>query len=95
MLNLYSLCLRLIFLSPYHTAGYVWGYNTQPFFNTYYPEENTGLWFSWIPLVGGSIGVWFGGFISDRVVKTRGPQARILVLIASLVSLDRKKCKYQ
>ncbi|XP_071948158.1 protein spinster homolog 1-like [Antedon mediterranea] len=66
-------------------AGYVWGYNTQLFFNTYYPDINTGNWFSWIPLVGGSLGVAFGGFISDRFVKRRGPSARVLILIASLL----------
>nr|XP_054770059.1 protein spinster homolog 1-like [Lytechinus pictus] len=64
-------------------AGYVWGYNTQLYFTTYYPEVSTGQWLSWIPLVGGSIAVVFGGFISDRVVKW-GPYARIWVLIASL-----------
>lgn len=66
-------------------AGYVWGFNTQNFFNEYYPTTSTGRWLSWIPLVGGSIGVIFGGFISDRFVKKSGPVARIWVLIASLV----------
>ncbi|PIK45432.1 hypothetical protein BSL78_17707 [Apostichopus japonicus] len=66
-------------------AGYVWGYNTQNFFNEYHPDVSTGRWLSWIPLVGGSIGVIFGGFISDRIVKRSGPVARIWVLISSLV----------
>ncbi|XP_077986710.1 MFS-type efflux pump MSMEG_3705-like [Glandiceps talaboti] len=66
-------------------AGYVWAYNTQPYFNAYYPEINVGNWMSWIPLVSGSIGVVFGGFISDRVVKRSGPVARIWVVIVSLM----------
>lgn len=44
-----------------------------------------GLWMSWVPFVGGSIGVVLGGFISDRVVKRVGPYSRLLVLIASQV----------
>ncbi|XP_070581990.1 MFS-type efflux pump MSMEG_3705-like isoform X2 [Ptychodera flava] len=67
-------------------AGYVWGYNTQPYFNTYYPAVNVGKWMSWIPLVSGSIGVVFGGFISDRVVKRSGPVARIWVIVISLLT---------
>lgn len=73
-------------LSSLLPAGYVWGFNTQNFFNEYYPTTSTGRWLSWIPLVGGSMGVIFGGFISDRFVKKSGPVARIWVLIASLVS---------
>lgn len=38
---------------------------------------------SWIPLVGGSLGVVLGGFISDKVVKKVGPYARLLVLVIS------------
>lgn len=41
----------------------------------------------WIPIVGGSLGVAVGGFISDRVVKGRGIYARVAVIIASLVSI--------
>ena len=40
----------------------------------------------WIPIVGGSLGVAVGGFISDRVTKGRGIYARVAVIIASLVS---------
>ncbi|XP_072045497.1 MFS-type efflux pump MSMEG_3705-like [Amphiura filiformis] len=80
-----SLLLICIAGSIRNGAGYVWGFNTQNYFNLYYPNENTGLWFSWIPLVGGSIGVVFGGVISDNVVRTRGPVARIWVLIFSLL----------
>ena len=40
---------------------------------------------SWIPLVGGSLGATFGGFIADHVVKDRGSWARILVLVGSQI----------
>ncbi|XP_006816229.1 uncharacterized protein LOC102801004 [Saccoglossus kowalevskii] len=66
-------------------AGYVWAYNTQPFFDQYYPEVNTGMWLSWIPLVSGSISVVLGGFIADRVVKKSGPVGRIWVIVVSLL----------
>lgn len=79
------LSINCFFFSLNFSAGYVWGYNTQNFFNEYHPDVSTGRWLSWIPLVGGSIGVIFGGFISDRIVKRSGPVARIWVLISSLV----------
>ncbi|XP_064420414.1 D-galactonate transporter [Latimeria chalumnae] len=66
-----------------NAGGYVWGYNAQIYFNQYYPEVDVGEWLSWIPLIGGSFGVLFGGFISDRVVKKSGLQARVWVLVLS------------
>ncbi|XP_072176914.1 MFS-type efflux pump MSMEG_3705-like [Diadema setosum] len=80
-----SLLLICLAGSIRNGAGYVWGYNTQPYFNQYFPSVSTGQWLSWIPLVGGSFAVIFGGFISDRVVKRSGTYARIWVLIASLL----------
>ena len=44
---------------------------------------------SWIPLVGGSLGVVLGGFISDRIIKNRGFYARVWVLVFSQVRSDR------
>jgi len=37
--------------------------------------------------VGGSVGAFFGGFISDRVVKRRGIPARMAVLMISQVNI--------
>ncbi|XP_048587270.1 MFS-type efflux pump MSMEG_3705-like [Nematostella vectensis] len=68
-----------------NAGGYVWAYNTQPYFNKYYPETDVGRYMSWIPLVAGSCGVVLGGFISDRLVKDRGPHARIWVLVGSQI----------
>lgn len=79
--------LLLLFLagSIRNAGGYVWAYNTQPYFSKYYPDTNVGEYMSWIPLVGGSLGVVLGGFISDRLVKGRGTYARVWVLVVSQV----------
>jgi hypothetical protein len=75
------------FVSMLFSAGYVWAYNTQPYFESIgQTRTDIGKYMSWIPLVAGCIGVVLGGFISDRVVKRIGPHARLLVLIVSQVS---------
>ena len=68
----------------------MWAYNTQPYFNIYYPQTNVGEYMSWIPLVGGSLGVVLGGFISDRLIKNRGFYMRVWVLIFSQVCVKDK-----
>ncbi|CAL1540212.1 unnamed protein product [Lymnaea stagnalis] len=79
--SLFLLCMAG---SIRNAGGYVWAYNTQPYFEaTNVSKETVGSYMSWIPLVGGSLGVLFGGFISDRVVKRRGLYARIIVLVVS------------
>ena len=82
-----SLIMLFMAGSIRNAGGYVWAYNTQPYFNKYYPETDVGKYMSWIPLVGGSLGVVFGGFISDRLVKNRGSYARVWVLVGSQVHL--------
>ena len=69
-----------------NAGGYVWAYNTQPFFSLTIDDAIIGAYMSVIPLVGGSIGAVVGGLISDLLVKGRGPYARIWVLIISQVS---------
>jgi len=69
------------------TAGYVWAYNTQIYYQDIGTDDETIAWYmSWIPLVFGCIGVSLGGFISDRVVKELGPYGRLAVLVVSQVS---------
>ncbi|MGH0145604.1 UNVERIFIED_CONTAM: hypothetical protein FKN15_006485 [Acipenser sinensis] len=80
-----SLLLLCLAGSIRNAGGYVWAYNAQIYFNQYFPGEDVGRWLSWIPLVGGSFGVLFGGFISDRVVKKRGLPARVRVLVISQI----------
>ncbi|XP_046440533.1 protein spinster homolog 1-like isoform X2 [Daphnia pulex] len=81
-----SLLLLCIASSIRNAAGYVWAYNTQVYFDGLgQTPTQIGTWMSWIPVVGGSIGVVFGGFISDRVVKRTGPHGRIWVLALSQI----------
>lgn len=66
----------------------MWAVNTQLFFqNQHQTSQQIGSYMSWIPLVGGSLGAFFGGFISDRFVKSRGIVARMVVLVISQVCI--------
>lgn len=71
-----------------NAGGYVWAYNTQIFFEKVYgfSDPTIAKFMSWIPLVGGALGVVLGGLISDLLVKNRGTYFRTLVLIVSQVS---------
>lgn len=67
-----------------NAAGYVWAYNTQPYYESIGQSSiDIAKYMSWIPLVGGSIGVVLGGFISDRIVKNQPAYKRIWVLVVS------------
>ena len=73
-------------MSCVYTAGYVWAYNAQIYYQDIGTDDETIAWYmSWIPLVFGCVGVSLGGFISDRIVQRVGPYARLGVLIASQV----------
>ncbi|KAB7498423.1 hypothetical protein Anas_04232, partial [Armadillidium nasatum] len=71
-----SACIR-------HTAGFTWAYNTQPFYNTYYPDYNLGIWITIISIVGGAVGVAVGGFTSDKIIRGKTLRSRIYVLAGS------------
>jgi len=77
MLLLLAACVR-------HTGGYCWAYNTRLYFGKYYPDfdDQLGWWIFADSLVGGSFGVFFGGFLSDRIVKRLGLHSRLWVLSA-------------
>lgn len=65
----------------------MWAYNTQPYFEAVgQTPKQIGTFMSWVPLVGGSIGVIAGGKISDHWVNKMGPISRVLVLTISQVS---------
>lgn len=69
-----------------NAGGYVWAYNTELFFQAQdFTNAQISHFMSWIPLVGGSLGAVFGGFISDLLVKNRSTYVRIWVLIVSQV----------
>ena len=73
-------------------GGYVWAYNVQSYYLSIHrsPEE-IGQYMSWIPLVGGSLGVLAGGIISDVLLKKCGPLGRMGVLVVSQVSEERRR----
>ena len=74
-----------------NAGGYVWAYNTELFFQAQdLTNAQINHFMSWIPLVGGSLGAIFGGFISDLLVKNRSTYVRIWVLIVSQVSIFKK-----
>ena len=64
------------------TGGFCWAYNTRLYFGKYYPEfdDELGWWIFADSLVGGSFGVFFGGFFSDRIVGKLGLHSRLWVL---------------
>ncbi|PVD22103.1 hypothetical protein C0Q70_17907 [Pomacea canaliculata] len=79
-----SLILLCLGGSLRNAAGYVWAYNSQPYFEAVgESKEQIGAFMSWVPLVGGSLGVILGGKISDVWVNKLGPISRVLVLTAS------------
>ncbi|CAL8091732.1 unnamed protein product [Orchesella dallaii] len=72
-------CLR-------HSAGYTWGYNSALYFQTYFPNySSASIWLTWITIGGGSLGVIFGGYVSDRLVSRLGIPSRALVLAGSQI----------
>ena len=50
-------------------AGFSWAYNTKPYFLKYYPGFDITYWILACSIGGGSFGVFFGGFLSERVVS--------------------------
>eukprot|EP00049_Salpingoeca_infusionum_P001038 m.44532 g.44532 ORF g.44532 m.44532 type:complete len:500 (+) comp10838_c0_seq2:443-1942(+) len=79
-----SLLLLCLAGAVRNAGGYVWALNTELFFQDRgQTTKEIGTYMSWIPLVAGSLGAVFGGFISDRIVKKRGTTARIWVLVIS------------
>jgi len=84
-----SLILAVLAGSIRNAAGYVFAYNTQPYFiGIGETKEDIAKYMGWIPIVGGTFSVAVGGFISDRLVKGRGVYARVAVVIVSLVSSE-------
>lgn len=71
------------------TAGVVWVYNVQSFYDQYYcGQVNIGAYLSWIPLIGGISGATVGGYIADRLAKKYGEIGRLVVLVTSQVRVN-------
>ena len=78
LLLLLAACVR-------HTAGFCWAYNTRLYFQTYYPDFDIGYWLFACSVGGGSFGVFFGGFASDRLAVKLGLHSRLWVLAVCLL----------
>ena len=79
-----TMILLLLAACVRHTGGYCWAYNTRLYFGEYHPdfEDQLGWWLFADSLVGGSFGVFFGGWFSDRIVTRLGLHSRLWVLSA-------------
>ena len=67
-------------------AGLVWAYNVKTYFSQMYCEGvNVGVYLSWVPLVGGTLGALLGGILSDSLARSSGYKGRMWVLILSQV----------
>lgn len=53
-------------------ASFCWSYNTQIYFDLYYPGYDIAIPMMLCSLIGGSIGIATGGIISDLVVSKYG-----------------------
>ena len=67
-------------------AGLSWGGNSALFYLTYYEDFDAATFLSWVPVVGGASGVFFGGVASDWIKKIMGLRARLWLLGSLLVS---------
>ena len=75
-------------------AGLVWAYNVKAYFSQMSCERvNVGLYLSWVPLVGGTLGALLGGLLSDSLARFSGYKGRMWVLILSQVNNRNTFCK--
>eukprot|EP00092_Neocalanus_flemingeri_P055973 GFUD01066284.1.p1 GENE.GFUD01066284.1~~GFUD01066284.1.p1 ORF type:complete len:509 (-),score=75.50 GFUD01066284.1:55-1581(-) len=77
-----ALLILLIAAMARHTAGLTWAYNTRLYFQSYHPHFDLGYWILLASVLGGSFGVFAGGFFSDRLVGKLGLHSRLWLLAA-------------
>jgi len=77
-----ALLILLIAAMARHTAGLTWAYNTRLYFQTYHPDFDLGYWILLASVLGGSFGVFAGGYFSDRLVSKLGLHSRLWLLAA-------------
>ncbi|TRY70363.1 hypothetical protein TCAL_01161 [Tigriopus californicus] len=80
-----SMILLFIAAAVRHTGGYSWSYNTQLYFEEYFRKENPGISLALCSIIGGSFGVFVGGFLSDLAVRRMGLHSRLWILSVCLV----------
>jgi len=71
-----------------NTGGAVFAYNCDLYYRQYFPGYNLAWYLFFIFCVSGSVGVAFGGVLSDRLVETYGIKSRVAVLALSQVRLS-------
>ena len=79
--------IMLLFLaaSTRHTAGFTWLRNNVAYFNHYHPSIDIGYWSIISAIIGGCVGVFSGGFISDLLVSSYGVHSRLWILGAATI----------
>ena len=82
--------MLLLFLAAAvrHTSGYSWANNNVNYFNEYHEGKEIGYWFTVCSIVGGSVGVFGGGFLSDLLVRKMGLHSRLWLLGAFTVGTN-------
>jgi hypothetical protein len=78
----------LLWLITIHclAGGLCFAYNCDLYFRNYFPDYDLGWWLFAVTIVIGSIGVVFGGVVSDKFVGKMGVSSRVAVLAISQVS---------
>jgi len=79
--------IMILFLaaSTRHTAGFTWLRNNVAYFNHYHPSIDIGYWSIISAIIGGCVGVFSGGFISDLLVSSYGVHSRLWILGAATI----------
>lgn len=78
-----SVVMLMIAASIRHCGGMTFAYNSDLYYNSYFPNVDLGWWLFAVTIGIGSIGVVVGGFVSDKIVKKMGVRSRVLVLALS------------
>ena len=81
-----SVCF--FYSNPVHclAGGLCFAYNCDLYYQSYFPDYDLGWWLFAVTIVVGSIGVVFGGVVSDKFVAKMGIKSRVAVLAISQVS---------
>lgn len=83
-----AMLLLFVAATVRQAAGLTWALNTQLYLEEYYPDYNPGLWLTMCSIFGGSFGVFFGGYLSDMLVKKLGLHSRLWVLAGTTVIIN-------
>lgn len=77
--------LLMLAASLRHCGGMTFAYNADLYYNVYFPEVDLGWWLFGLTIGIGSIGVVFGGVVSDKIVHKMGIRSRGYVLALSQI----------